>query len=189
MEPRRITLGLIAFALFGFLLYWFVPSGTVDRSEESSTTKVQSDTSPRKKKSPEQSLTNFRLVETTESGEEWILVSPSATRHGDTVELRSPKVRYLTDSETRAVITAREGSYSFNENSLSLTGEVVIERTKKNQFLHTQSLQWNMKKDTVSTSDSVRMTLPQGVLQAVGMKVNLREERLQFLSSVKITSK
>jgi len=133
-------------------------------------------------------LTDFTLNENLADGEIWRINAPTASRSGDTVELESPDVVYKVDGDTQLTITASRGKYLLSTKTLTLYQNVKLHRLRQDQVLTTDRLQWNRSNRTVSTDRPVKLDMPRGTLTAVGMKTQLKEETIQFLSNVKYSA-
>lgn len=137
----------------------------------------------------DQSLSNFSLTENRADDEIWRLFSPKASKKGDTVFLRDPRVVLRVNGDTRAVITADHGTYRLDGRRLILRENVVLERHPQNQTLRTSVLKWDRETGMLETNARVKLRMPQGTLTATGMRAQLRKEIIRFLSDVEFSSR
>lgn len=182
MEPGRRYLAVIAvLVLAAGLVYVGSPYLLTDAEE--------TDSPPEETDESEQSISGFQLNESLSDTEVWLLQSPEARRSGDQVDLTSPRVVYRVDGDTRVTVTSDRGDYSLDSRTLTLTGNVRLERLPGNQILETDTLHWNRPEGLVRTDARVTLRMPRGVLRARGMRTRLREETVQFLSDVEFSSR
>lgn len=178
---RRYFLTLLVVVLggvaFGYFLFGSDPSTPPDTT--SSGQSVGND----------QTLAGFSLTENRAQNEVWRLFSPKANKRGDTVHLASPRVVLSVKGETRAIITADSGTYRLSQRLLVLRGNVVLDRTRKNQVLETSVLNWDRESGMLETSARVELRMPRGRLTATGMRAQLRKEIIRFLSDVEYSSR
>lgn len=167
---------VLAGVSFGYFLFGSSPDSTAP-------------TSPREGTGNDQSVSGFSLTENRAEDEVWRLFSPKANKRGDTVDLASPRVVMSVNGETHAVITAEEGTYRLSSRVLVLRGNVVLNRTRKNQVLETSVLNWDRESGMLETSARVRLRMPRGQLTATGMRAQLRKEIIRFLSDVEYSSR
>lgn len=177
---RRYLLTLLAVVLagvgFGYFLFGTGPDPSVSPD-------------PSRSDGTDQSLSGFSLTENRTGDEVWRLFSPRANKEGDTVDLESPRVVLSVKGETHAVITAEQGTYRLSRRKLVLRGNVVLNRTLKNQVLETSVLKWDRESGKLETSARVRLRMPRGQLTATGMRAQLRKEIIRFLSDVEYSSR
>lgn len=186
MESHRYVLIATLFFLGGAgLVFWFQYEDSSKQTVSPDQAETQSTSS---KPNPQNTLTNFQLIETVSDTEVWIIEAPDASKRADTIFLTEPIVTYRVLEDTQARIVADEGTYSFNEQRLSLRGNVILDRFDRGQTLRTSLLNWNRLEGTLFTSAPVRLEFPTGTLRADGMWANFRKEQVKFHSSVRFST-
>lgn len=179
MEPGRYLTVTLTVLLGAGLLY----VGVYYPSAETGP-----DASSGKKQGADQRISEFTLNESISDTEVWLLRSPEARRDGDRIDLTSPRVVYRVKGDTRVTASSERGSYSLESGTLTLRGDVRLERVTKNQIMETDTLHWDRPEGLVRTDARVVLRMPRGVLKATGMRTHLREESIRFLSNVEFSS-
>ncbi len=174
MESRRFAIIFLLIAVFAGGGYYIFPDS---KSPESSKPTLVNNVTHQ--------IEQFRLIETPRENAVWILTSPSSKQINKRVELSRPRVIYKENSDTIAVITAREGRYNMESMLLELRGDVVIKRVVEEQIFKTEVLHWDRRSGTLETDTNVKMQTSNADIEARGMFIDLAEERMELKSNVK----
>lgn len=80
---------------------------------------------------------------------------------------------------------AIDGTLSQNGQQLQLRGNVVVEDLIREAQIHTEQLGIDLEKSIVTTNQPLRLQLPNGETQSVGMTADLVHEKVELLAKVK----
>lgn len=179
MESGRYFLIILLLSLLGVFAYdrGWITSSPVDKSGEKSSQPNVS-----------QKLSDFTLNETIGEQEIWRIQSPSASKSGDQIRLQSPTIVQSLEGDSKAIVKSDNGVYKLDKKIIVLTNNVVLKRPQKSQTLMTDKLKWNRSEQRVTTDELVKLEFPRGILRATGMRMNLKEDTVKFLSNVRYTS-
>jgi len=109
----------------------------------------------------------------------WELEADKVTREPDSPRLHGTNVRIVVYNQGMThVATAREGSVDTENNAADLSGDVVIVFGDEGSTrVETDSLTWRSKDGTARTADPVRVIRRDAVLEGVGAKLWLNDNR------------
>ncbi|HXQ31695.1 MAG TPA: LPS export ABC transporter periplasmic protein LptC [Steroidobacteraceae bacterium] len=133
-------------------------------------------------------LKNAALEQTDASGRLTLRVHAAAAteveQHGD-VQLRLVSIDYLPEPGRDWRITAATGTLPPAGRSVQLEGDVrLTSPTEGGALLRTEHLYLDVDQQLATTADPVRIEFPPHVLNARGLRADLKRETLRLESSV-----
>ena len=111
----------------------------------------------------------------------------SADRMISSGDIRLQQPFYVGDIGQQRPWTANaaSGTLSQNGQSLELRHDVLVKDLIREAEISTQQLTIDLEHSTVATAQPLDLKLPNGTTTSVGMRADLKQERVELLSQVK----
>ena len=136
-------------------------------------------------------METFTVTEMDAAGEtHYRLQAESMEHYADdgSARLVKPQVRFFSRERVPWTLAAEEGTVSANNSEIHLNGAVVIERpasaTQAPLRLTTSNVLIHPHDEVAETREHVMLQDPLNTTRAMGMRVQMNDERVQLLSQV-----
>ena len=136
-------------------------------------------------------MDTFTVTEMNAAGDtRYRLQAESMEHYADdgSARLIRPQVRFFSRERVPWTLVADEGTVSANSNEIHLNGAVLIERpasaTQALLRLTTSNVLIYPHDEVAETREHVMLQDPLNTTRAVGMRVQMKDERVQLLSQV-----
>lgn len=149
---------------------------------------------------PQVFMTDVDMREFTENGTMHYQLDTPLVRHFQTGEksgatdytlLDSPQLLFLGDQTKPAWnISAQQGRSDTSHNLFTLSKDVLAHQTSPRQgeiTVSTEELRINTREQFAETDKAVTMRAAQGRMETQGMRVDIKNDRIELLSNVKGT--
>jgi len=113
--------------------------------------------------------------------------SPTEPSISELIRLSKPTVVLYRPDNNAIRGYSQQGYLVPAMDTVEMIGEVLINDTKTESYLYSQSLTINTSQKQVFTHDSVKLLNPQSLTTARGLQGNFIQERWQFLGEVQST--
>lgn len=112
-------------------------------------------------------------------------VSASANR--EFVQLENPGIEFFRENQGSIRGQSLRGYLLPSRHTVEMTGDVMINDSKSESFLYSDTLTINTLQKQAYTHDPVKLMSPNATTTAKGLQGNLIQERWQFLGEVRST--
>lgn len=140
-------------------------------------------------KSADIALTNARFNEIRNGVVEWELVSERVEydKNGDTAHLSNVRMNFFQQKKSGLiVVTAKSGLYSAKKRNVSLKDSVHVESSDGARF-DTDLLDYNAARSVFLTASPITFQQDRLLLNAVGMDMDARRQKVHFHTLVDST--
>lgn len=136
-------------------------------------------------------METFTVTEMDAAGESHYRLQAELMEHfadDGSARLVKPRVRFFSHERVPWTLTAEEGTVSANGNEIHLNGSVLIERPASAAQLPLQLVTSNVlihpHDEVAETREHVMLQDTLNTTRAIGMRVQMNDERVQLLSQV-----
>lgn len=134
-------------------------------------------------------LKKARFTEIRDGAVVWELVAENVEydKSGEVAHLADIRMDFASSQSTGAiVVTADQGDYFSNKKDVKLRGKVHVE-TEDGISFDTDSIVYNASKAQFKTTDQIRFHQQRLTMTAVGMEMDVRDQRARFFKSIDAT--
>ena len=163
-------------------MLWMVFSSS-DATEKSSSQPAEyGDTS-------DYSMTNFTMTILDENGQASRIIKGQKIAHypqADITKITFPIAQFIEKQKDTWLMTSESAETTGKGNEILLLDNVIITRTDNHEVkLHTSRLNLDTIKNTVYTTEAVKMITPYGETNSVGLHAKLSDKTISLNSRVK----
>lgn len=134
-------------------------------------------------------LKKARFSEIRDGSVVWELVAEQAEydKSGEVAHLSGIQMNFVRSRSSGAIkVTAEHGDYFSNSRNILLQGKVHVE-TEDGIVFDTASIEYNALKSQFKTADQVRFRQQRLALTAVGMEMDVKDQRARFFKYIDAT--
>lgn len=111
----------------------------------------------------------------------------SASANREFILLANPGIEFFRENQGSIHGQSLRGYLLPSSNTVEMTGDVMINDSKSESFLYSDTLTINTLQKQAYTHDPVKLLSPNATTTAKGLQGNLIQERWQFLGEVRST--
>lgn len=139
---------------------------------------------------PDLRLENVHYEKTKKGKIEWEIEAKVAHHYQgkDLLTLDGVKMLYYGGEKRTVIIKGKQGRIKPSTKDVELLGEVFI-KSSDGYELRTNSLKYSAKTSTITTGDRVTILGKKFSISGVGMKLDIKQDRLSILHAVQTTIK
>ncbi len=128
---------------------------------------------------PEQETENFNLVHTHKGEKKWELKAKNAYffERGERIELKAVYVEFYSEEDGNSFLTADSGIVNERTYDMKALGNVVL-MNEKGKRIESQGLNWENRKERLTTEDWVRVVDGGDTLEGVGLETDSHLRRI-----------
>jgi len=164
------------------LLIWLIFSSTDVTDHQNSQPAESSQTS-------DYSMTNFTMTILDVNGQPSRIIKGKSIAHypkNDITKIVFPVAQFIEEQKDTWLMTSERAETSGKGDVILLLDNVIITRKDNNKVeLHTSKLNLDINKNTVYTTEAVKMVSPYGATNSVGLHAKLSEKTINLNSRVK----
>lgn len=174
---RKVLIAATLTLLIVFIVRWWIPTERVVRSVPAL-----------KNTDLDYTLTDFKSEFFNSDGVlEWVIESPKLTHDAQsrTARIESPLIE-IDPTVSQWFASANEGYILRNEDELVLMGNVIIRQpvAEGERIIQTERLHHHRRQRTISTDDEVEIQMPDAIIQAGGVSIDLNTQTMEFFDHV-----
>jgi len=181
MRQNTIIIGVVA--ILTLLVLWYV-NGDNDTQDPAETGQVR--------QGPDYRMKSFTVTVMNESGRVNYTLTAKYMDHftkSDVTLLQEPKIAFFQDSKQQWYIHADKGRVTENAKQVLLQGKVTIKHQspeeRKPTYIVSSDVLVMTENQTVQTEHAVQIIHPSATVNAVGLKADLKQNKVSLLSAVK----
>ena len=163
-------------------MLWLIFNSSDATEQSSSQPKAYGDTS-------DYSLTNFTMTILDVNGQASRIIKGQKIAHypeADITKITFPIAQFIEEQKDTWLMTSERAETSGKGDEILLLDNVIITRKDGNKVeLHTSKLNLDTIKNTVYTTEAVKMISPYGETNSVGLHAKLSEKTISLNSRVK----
>lgn len=134
-------------------------------------------------------LKKARFSEMREGSVVWELVAEQVEydKGGEIAHLGDIQMNFVRSRKSGAIsVTAEHGDYSIDKRDVKLHGKVHVE-TEDGVSFDTESIEYRALKSQFKTMDQITFRQQRLTLTAIGMEMNVKDQRAQFFKQIAAT--